>query len=137
MGLPGAAHAPFSGLHQSWGNLQATNEYFGLRASESAREIEIRWLSGFHRIIRDVKADQSVIETQSAKVFPRVARGLESFVRRICYDKQPTAIRTNVRIAGRSNVDGYHASLWPGRDYGGAAQCCTVYCRWKSGKRGA
>jgi hypothetical protein len=29
-----------------------------------------------------------VIETESAKFFPRVVRGLESFVRRICYDKQ-------------------------------------------------
>ena len=56
--------------------------HFGLRASESAREIEIRWLSDFHRIIRHVKADQSVIETESAKFSPRVARGLESFEQR-------------------------------------------------------
>jgi hypothetical protein len=48
-------------------------------ASNSAREIEIRSLSGFHQIIRDVKADQSVIETDSAKYFPRVVRDLESF----------------------------------------------------------
>jgi len=67
MGLPCAVHAPFSGFAPELGQSSSDKRvHFGLR-TESAREIEIRWLSGFHQIIRDVKADQSVIETESAR----------------------------------------------------------------------
>lgn len=53
-----------SGSYQSASDKRV---HFGLGAAESVLEIEIRWPSGIHQIIKDVKADQILTVTEPAK----------------------------------------------------------------------